>query len=192
METLKRRVAILLHFMGMGVLADSDFAMPVNRDFHMRSQWKPGRRQLGCGPDGNPLVGLIDADCRFHLTFTAQEEDIDEMGHVNNAVWVVWLQDASVAHWYWAARPEHRNSYAAIVLQHEINYRGNVALGAEVRASTWIQGPPRGARYDRRVDFHDQEGRLLVTATTQWGLIARETGRLTRATPEIAAPFFPQ
>ena len=36
---------------------------------------------------------------RFTRTITAAAEDIDELGHVNNAVWVRWIQDIAVAHW---------------------------------------------------------------------------------------------
>ena len=65
---------------------------------------------------------------RFAMTFTARAEHIDVMGHVNNAVWVTWLQDASVAHWFAAARPGDTDTYVAVVLRHEVDYRGNVVF----------------------------------------------------------------
>ncbi len=43
----------------------------------------------------------------FTRTFTAQPEDIDALGHVNNAVWVRWIQDMATAHWTAQALPEH-------------------------------------------------------------------------------------
>lgn len=124
------------------------------------------------------------------MAFAVTEDDIDELDHVNNAVWVVWLQDVSVAHWYAAAHPDHRDQHGAVVLHHDITYRGNVGLGARVKAQTWIQGLPRGARYTRCVRFEDERGKLLVSAVSQWGLIDRN-GRLVRVTPEMAAPFLP-
>ena len=42
---------------------------------------------------------------RFHRDFTASEADIDELGHVNNAVWVRWVQDLATAHWAAVAPP---------------------------------------------------------------------------------------
>ena len=36
---------------------------------------------------------------RFAKTFTALPEHIDELGHVNNAVWLQWVQDIATAHW---------------------------------------------------------------------------------------------
>ena len=34
----------------------------------------------------------------FQQQFTAQDADIDELGHVNNAVWVNWIQDIATSH----------------------------------------------------------------------------------------------
>lgn len=149
---------------------------------------RPARRRIGCALDGSPLSGVVDAARRFHMTFAVTDAYIDELDHVNNAVWVVWIQDISVAHWYHAASPAHRDLHGAVVLHHDISYRANVGVDARVRAETWIEGLPRGARYTRCVRFLDEGGKLLVSAVSQWGLIDR-SGRLVRVTPEIAAPF---
>ena len=71
---------------------------------------------------------------RFTLSFTAQPEHIDVMGHVNNAVWVQWMEAIATAHWEAVASPAHRAAYVWVVTRHEIDYRGNVAEGARVRA----------------------------------------------------------
>ena len=42
---------------------------------------------------------LIPSPPAFTLPFTASPADIDELGHVNNAVWVRWIQDLATAHW---------------------------------------------------------------------------------------------
>lgn len=34
----------------------------------------------------------------FEQRITASDSDIDELGHVNNAVWVQWIQSVAVAH----------------------------------------------------------------------------------------------
>ena len=48
----------------------------------------------------------------FTQTFTARPADIDELGHVNNAVWVKWVQDIAVAHWQ-AIAPAGQRWFAA-------------------------------------------------------------------------------
>ena len=81
---------------------------------------------------------------RFTRTFTAAPDDIDELGHVNNAVWVSWIQDIAVAHWRAVAPADQVDAYVWVVVRHEIDYRGNVAAGetviAEIGQKKLIEG----------------------------------------------------
>ncbi|GAA0657187.1 acyl-CoA thioester hydrolase [Sphingomonas insulae] len=126
---------------------------------------------------------------RFTLAITATPGDIDELGHVNNAVWVRWIQDIAVAHWQAVVPAEQVDTLVWVVTRHEIDYRGNVAAGETVTGETWVPEPPKGARFDRHVRFTGADGRVRVEAVTTWALIERATGRLLRVRPEIAAPF---
>jgi len=124
----------------------------------------------------------------FEMRFTATAGDIDELGHVNNAVWVRWIQAIAVSHWQAVASPEHVDAYVWVVTRHEIDYRGNVAEGESVTAETWV-GTPKGARFDRHVRFTGDDGRIKVEAVSVWALIDRATSKLLRIRPEVAAPF---
>lgn len=126
---------------------------------------------------------------RFTMAITAGPEHIDELGHVNNAVWVKWIQDVAVAHWNSVAPPEHRDTYVWVVTRHEIDYRGNVSAGETVTGETWVPDPPRGARFDRYMRFTGADGKVKVEAKSTWAMIDRASGRLMRVTAEIAAPF---
>jgi acyl-CoA thioester hydrolase len=126
----------------------------------------------------------------FTRPFTATAADIDELGHVNNAVWVRWIQDMATAHWAAVADPAHVAAYIWVVTRHEIDYRGNVALDESVTAKTWIEKQPRGATFDRRVEFVNAAGKTIVSANTTWAMIDRASGRLCRVPAEVAAPFF--
>ena len=125
----------------------------------------------------------------FTLTFTAAPSDIDELGHVNNAVWVRWIQDMATSHWQAVAAPEHTAAYIWVVTRHEIDYRGNIAAGDSVTGRTWIEAEPKGAQFDRRVDFVDSSGKVIVRANTTWAMLDKASGRLSRVRSEIAAPF---
>lgn len=128
----------------------------------------------------------------FELIFTSTPQDIDELGHVNNAVWVRWIQDMATAHWSAVAAPEHIAAYIWVVTRHEIDYRSNIKLGDSVTGRTWIENPPRGARFDRRVDFVDADGKPVVSANTSWALIDKASRRLQRVPADLAAPFLNQ
>ena len=125
----------------------------------------------------------------FRLPFAPIPEDIDELGHVNNAVWVRWIQDIATAHWSATAAPEHIDAYIWVVTRHEIDYRGNIALGDSVTAHTWIEKLPRGATFDRRVDFINAAGKVIVSANTRWAMLDKASGRLLRVPKEVVAPF---
>jgi len=128
---------------------------------------------------------------RYSMTFTALPEHIDENGHVNNTVWVRWMEELSVAHWQAQAPKEHVDAYAWVVTRHEIDYRGNVTEGAEVTGETIIKEGPRGARFDRHYEFRDEQGKALVRAKSTWAMVDRDTARLMRVPAEVAAPFLP-
>ncbi|ABD24884.1 thioesterase-like protein [Novosphingobium aromaticivorans DSM 12444] len=126
---------------------------------------------------------------RHTLTFTAGPEHIDELGHVNNAVWVTWIQDIATSHWSAVAPQAHQEAYVWVVTRHEIDYRGNIGPGESVTAETFIPEGPTGARFDRCVEFRNGQGRVIVSARTTWALIDRASGRLLRVPREVAATF---
>lgn len=126
---------------------------------------------------------------RFTRSFTASADDIDELGHVNNAVWVRWIQDIAVAHWLAVAPADQQAAYIWVVTRHEIDYRGNVVEGETVTGETWVPDPPKGARFDRHVRFIGGDGKVKVEAVTTWALLDRTSGRLLRVRDDIAAPF---
>jgi acyl-CoA thioester hydrolase len=128
---------------------------------------------------------------RFSLTFTARPEHIDANGHVNNTVWVRWMEELATAHWEAGALPEHRDAFAWVVTRHEIDYRGNVSEGAQVTGETIIKDGPRGARFDRYYEFSDASGKVLVRARSTWAMVDKASARLMRVPAEVAAPFLP-
>lgn len=125
----------------------------------------------------------------FVTRITATAADIDMMGHVNNAVWVQWIQEVATRHWIAVADPAHVDAYVWVVTRHEIDYRGNVRAGETVTARTWVGEAPRGARFDRLMEFIGADGKVKVAARTTWAIMDKASGRIARVPPEVAAPF---
>jgi len=126
---------------------------------------------------------------KFTATFVAEPAHIDELGHVNNSVWVRWIQDLATAHWSAVADPEHQEQFFWVVIRHEIDYRANIAAGESATGTTYIPGDAKGAKSIRMVEFHDLNGKLLVSAKTTWAMLDRATQRLARVRLEVLAPF---
>lgn len=125
----------------------------------------------------------------FEMTLTAAPEHIDELGHVNNAVWVQWIQQVAVAHWEAVADPAHRDAFFWVVVRHEIDYLRPAFEGDVVTARTWIGETPKGARSDRFVEFIGPGGQVCVRSKTSWAIIDTASGRPVRVPLEVLTPF---
>lgn len=131
---------------------------------------------------------------RFTRTYTAQPEHIDELGHVNNAVWLTWIQDIAVAHWRQVAPADIVDASVWVVVRHEIDYRGNISEGERSVAETFVPDRPKGAKFDRRVDFYAVDAdrataRPLVSARSTWVMLDAQTRRLMRIPPDLSELF---
>ncbi|OYU16028.1 MAG: thioesterase [Alphaproteobacteria bacterium PA4] len=124
----------------------------------------------------------------FRMVVTAQPADIDALGHVNNTVYLRWVQDAATAHWQAVARAEDIARYVWVVTRHEIDYRRPTLVGESLTLTTWV-GTPRGARFDRHVEICGADGQLRAKALTIWALIDQASGRAVRVPTEVASPF---
>ena len=128
----------------------------------------------------------------FEVTLTAASEHIDELGHVNNAVWVQWIQQVAAAHWEAVSDPAHRDAYVWVVVRHEIDYLRAAVEGDRITARTWVGEAPQGARFDRLMEFTGADGKVCVRARTQWAIIDKALGRPIRVPREVVAPFISQ
>ena len=69
-------------------------------------------------------MSKVTIDQPFELEISVQPEDIDELGHVNNVVYLKWVQYAATTHWNTAFPNGHEpSSVVWVVIQHEIRYR---------------------------------------------------------------------
>lgn len=125
----------------------------------------------------------------FRITLTAKPEHIDELGHVNNAVWVQWIQAVATAHWYALTGAEEQGRLIWAVVRHEIDYRRPLLEGQTVTAETWVADKAAGARFARYMRFVGADGVVHVEAKTDWALLDRQSGRPQRVHPELAARF---
>ena len=76
----------------------------------------------------------------FRHAITIEPCDIDHMGHVNNAVYLRWVQDAVVRYWEAVAPAEAVAQHLWVALKHEISYRKPAFLDDDVLvevASSW-------------------------------------------------------
>ena len=129
------------------------------------------------------------ASVPFEMTVSVLPGDIDEQNHVNNTVYLRWVQDVATAHWQAVASPEAQKSIGWLVLRHEIEYKTPAGLGDKIVLRTWV-GKATRLTFERFTEIlRNGEGQLLSNARTLWCPINAQTGRPTRVPPEVRAQF---
>jgi acyl-CoA thioester hydrolase len=113
--------------------------------------------------------------------------DIDFMGHVNNARYLTWVQDAVLGHWNSIAPPEAITKYLWVALKHEITYRRPAFLNDDVSASVVLE-KVHGARSFYQT-FIKRGEEVLAEVRSSWCCIDAETLRPARIAADIAARF---
>jgi acyl-CoA thioester hydrolase len=125
----------------------------------------------------------------FEMTVPVLPGDIDEQNHVNNTVYLCWVQDVATAHWQTIASPEAQEAIGWVVLRHEIEYKIPATLGDEILLRTWV-GKATRLTFERFTEIWRKSDRhLLSTARTLWCPINTQTGRPVRVSAEVRAQF---
>ncbi|HEY0787005.1 MAG TPA: acyl-CoA thioesterase [Thermoanaerobaculia bacterium] len=116
-------------------------------------------------------------------------DDLDERRHVNNLVYVRWVQQIAVAHWHALAPQEDRASFAWVVLRQEIDYVHPAFLDDEIVLRTWV-GTASGLSFERHTEIRRRgDDRILARARTLWCPVDAQTGRPRRVRPEVRRLF---
>jgi len=125
----------------------------------------------------------------FEMTISVLPGDIDEQNHVNNTVYLRWIQDVATAHWQTVASLEAQKSIGWVVLRHEIEYKNPAGLADKIMLRTWV-GKATRLTFERFTEIlRSGEGQLLSNARTLWCPINAQTGRPMRVPSEVRAQF---
>ena len=145
------------------------------------------------------------------MTVPVLSTDIDEQKHVNNTVYLRWVQDVATAHWKSIASVEAQAAIGWVVLRHEIDYRLPASLADEIVLRTWV-GQASRLKFERFTEIRRKSGRsdaessggdidppkdgfsvanmqLLAEGRTLWVPIDVRTGKPTRVSAELRAQF---
>ncbi|MEO1045606.1 MAG: thioesterase family protein [Pseudomonadota bacterium] len=126
---------------------------------------------------------------QHHHPISVSASEIDFMGHVNNAHYLNWVQDAVIAHWEKIAPPTAVAEHLWVALKHEITYRKPAFLDDEVIATVILE-KVHGARafYDTVISRGEE---VLAEVKSSWCCIDAETLRPARLTKDVVRRFLP-
>lgn len=112
---------------------------------------------------------------------------LDDLAHVNNVVYLQWVQDIAKEHWFSLAKEPFTEDHFWVVVRHELDYKGQAFLGDEITATTFVESF-RGPFSIRCVEFKKGDT-LLVKTKSNWCLIDRKTEKPKRVPIEVASLF---
>jgi acyl-CoA thioester hydrolase len=125
----------------------------------------------------------------FEIAVSVNSEDIDEQDHVNNTVYVRWVQKVAIAHWQALASPAAQASIGWVVVRHEIDYKAPACLGDQIALRTWV-GKASRITFERFTEIRrSSDSQLLAKARTLWCPISSQTGRPIRVSADVREQF---
>ena len=128
----------------------------------------------------------------FRHEFTIPGSAIDENGHVNNVVYVQWMQEVAVMHSFASGGTKAMEEEGAtwVVRSHKIEYLSPAFAGDEVTALTWVANVKRIRSLRRYAFYRKSDDALLARGETDWVFVNPENGRPV-SIPESVISCFP-
>lgn len=126
----------------------------------------------------------------YRFTIPIEPADIDFMGHVNNASYLKWVQDAVIAHWRSIAPPEAVAEHLWVALKHEITYRRPAFLGDQVVATVLLERVQGARAFYETIIRRGEE--ILAEVHSSWCCVDAQTLRPARLARDIVDRFLPK
>ncbi|MCZ8354425.1 MAG: acyl-CoA thioesterase [Cyclobacteriaceae bacterium] len=121
----------------------------------------------------------------FEHPVTIKPTDIDEMNHVNNVVYLRYVQEIAELHWKTHAPTSLQQEVAWVVVRHEIDYLSEIKPHDIILARTWL-AEKKGATSFRHVELlNTQTKKIVAKAVTTWCMLDRQTLRPKRIEDQI-------
>jgi acyl-CoA thioester hydrolase len=125
----------------------------------------------------------------FQTEITVPSSAIDNLKHVNNVVYLLWVQDVAEQHWNVSTNSALREKLAWVVVNHFIEYKAPAVENDVLIVKTWVE-KYSGVTSERHTEIvRKADGKLLVQAKTLWCMLDKATGKPMRITEELIAKF---
>jgi acyl-CoA thioester hydrolase len=123
----------------------------------------------------------------FRHAIAIDPADIDHMGHVNNSVYLKWVQDAVVDYWQSVAPPDAVARHLWVALKHEISYLKPTFLSDAVVAEVIADRMDGVRAYFTTIVRRGQD--VLSEVKSTWCCLDAVTQRPARLARDVIARF---
>jgi len=130
-------------------------------------------------------------DAVYIHEFLIPESALDQNGHVNNVVYVQWMQDVAILHSESTGGTQATNSVGAtwFVRSHNIEYLTPAFAGDQVILQTWVVDFRRATSLRRYRFIRKKDQKLLAKGETEWVFVDMKSGRPRTIPPEVQVTF---
>ena len=130
----------------------------------------------------------------FDLIIQVQPEHIDGLGHVNNVVYMQWMQEVTTAHIEaigLGLKQYHALKHAMVAVEHQVQYRKAAFLDDKIILRTWLSDLNSLYSIRQYAFYRFEDQSLLFTGLTKWACIEIATGRPKRMSPTFLQAYQP-
>ena len=114
---------------------------------------------------------------RFSTTIKVIPEHLDDVQHVNNVIYVQWMQDIASMHWNAFASEELKAAVLWMIRRHEIDYYNQAFLNDDLQMTTWT-GDYTNVTWKRHYEIiRPSDNKKIITAASIWIPLDRNTQR---------------
>lgn len=134
------------------------------------------------------------ADGVLHHRFVVPPDAVDRNGHVNNVVYIQWMQDVAIRHSdaVGGTQAIREEGCLWVVRSHRITYLSPAFAGDGIEASTWVVDFQRVKSRRRYRFFRTSDERLLAEGETEWVCVDAQSGRPRTVPDRVRACFTPR
>lgn len=130
----------------------------------------------------------------FDLRITVQPEHIDVLGHVNNVMYIQWMQDVAAAHIEklgLGLAQYLELKHAMVAVEHHVQYRKAALEGEEIILRTWLDDINALYSFRQYAFYCPKDQSILFVGNTKWACIEITTGRPKRMSPSFTHAYQP-
>jgi acyl-CoA thioester hydrolase len=125
----------------------------------------------------------------FIITIKVTPVHLDNVNHVNNVIYVQWMQDIASQHWNAFASDKLKEEVLWMIKRHEIDYHHQAFLDDELRMETWT-GDYTNVTWKRHYEItRPADNKKIITAASIWIPLDRKTQRPKRIDDEMVMMF---
>lgn len=130
----------------------------------------------------------------FDRYITVDHSHLDVLGHVNNVVYMQWMQEVAIAHvdaLGLGLKKYIELKHAMVAVEHHVQYRKAAFEGDQLVIRTWLDDINALYLSRQYMIYRPSDAAVIFVAQTKWACVEIATGRPKRMSPTFSQAYQP-